>query len=131
VTHTKTIDMAIQTKSELNQRGGWWVVNDRKKEQQRHALTYLKVARCPKQKPLKIKFTRYGPRRLDPDAVASSNKHVQDAVCKYLGCDDGDESIKFEYEQMKDKTYRVVVQIEFANLPDEEEEPRYHMGTTA
>jgi hypothetical protein len=109
----KTIHMPIRTYSEANQRGHWRIGYTRKKKQQGATTVYLQIAKCPQQKPKRIRFTRQAKQRLDPDNLAGSNKHVQDAVCAYLGCDDGDESIRFEYEQEKSKEYGVIVEIEF------------------
>lgn len=39
-------------------------------------------------------------RLLDPDNLAGSTKHLQDAVCETIGWDDGDERIRFQYEQV-------------------------------
>lgn len=109
--NTQVITIPVHTVSESNQRGHWRVGYNRKKRQQ--AATYAVMIRdqVPKCKPKAIHFLRRGKRRLDPDAVGNSNKHVQDAVCAYLGCSDGDETIRFSYDQEKTKEYAVVVTI--------------------
>lgn len=109
----KTVYIPIRTYSEANQRGHWRIGYKRKNNQQKVTDAYMHIEKCPKQKPKRIRFTRRAKQRLDPDNLAGSNKHVQDAVCAYLGCDDGDESIRFEYEQERAKDYGVVVEIEF------------------
>jgi len=107
-----SIHLPIRTYSEANQRGHWRIGYARKMNQQNHTGVYMRIAKCPQRKPARIRFTRLAKQRLDPDNLAGSNKHVQDAVCKYLGCDDGDESIQFEYQQEKSKQYGVRVEIE-------------------
>lgn len=105
------ISIPVHTVSESNQRGGWWTAYNRKKRQQAATLAVMTAAGVPRAKPKAVHFLRQGKRRLDPDAVGNSNKHVQDAVCAYLGCSDGDETIQFSYDQEKAKEYAVVVTI--------------------
>jgi hypothetical protein len=62
--------------------------------------------------PYHVRWTRVGKKLLDPDAVGSSFKFVQDELCRFLGVDDGDtESISFEYRQEKGKAYAVRIEI--------------------
>ena len=39
--------------------------------------------------PIVVTITRLGPRALDSDNLASSGKHVRDAIATWLGVDDG------------------------------------------
>ena len=49
--------------------------------------------------PCVITITRIGPRKLDSDNLAGSAKHVRDGVADWLGIDDGDERLTWEYAQ--------------------------------
>ena len=45
--------------------------------------------RVQRKTPLRATFTRLGGRKLDTSNLPSSMKAVEDAVCMYLGIDDG------------------------------------------
>lgn len=62
--------------------------------------------------PLTITLTRYGPRLFDPGNHEGSFKHVQDGVADFLGRDDGDPALTWQYEQAIGKDYAVRVRIE-------------------
>lgn len=62
--------------------------------------------------PLHIHMTRLAPRRIrDSDNAAGSCKYVRDAVAKFLGVDDGDETkVTWSNWQEPSKTYGVRVE---------------------
>lgn len=61
--------------------------------------------------PIHVHLVRLAPRKLDSDNLAGSQKHVRDAIAKFLGVDDGDEArITFSYGQEKAKWYGVRIQ---------------------
>ena len=64
------------------------------------------------EEPLTITLTRYGPRLFDPGNHEGSFKHVQDGVADFLGRDDGDPALTWQYEQAIGKDYAVRVRIE-------------------
>ena len=107
------ITIPIRTVSEANQREHWSKRHRRNVAQQArvawtlfgHEWTAL---------PCRITLTRIAPRKLDPDNLAGSFKHVQDAVAKWLGVDDGDASLTWVYAQRKGaaKEYAVEVALE-------------------
>lgn len=92
----------LKTVSEMNDRSHWAVKNRRKQGQQElvavamyNALKGRKV-----ELPCTVKLTRVGPKPLDVDNLAGSQKHVQDQVARQLGVDDGDTSkVSWEYAQ--------------------------------
>lgn len=48
--------------------------------------------------PYRVTIVRIGPRRMDRDNAIGASKHVQDALARLLGVDDGDEAlITFDY----------------------------------
>ena len=51
--------------------------------------------------PLVITITRIGPRELDGDNLAASAKHVRDGISDWLGVNDRDKRLKWEYTQEK------------------------------
>ena len=109
--------MPVRVISEANESEHWRTKCARKKQQQAdtdkswhlfRSLKYVAVAF-----PCVVRLTRIGPKRLDSDNLAGSFKHVQDAIAKKLGIDDGDERIKWEYEQVAvgKRVYSVRVEV--------------------
>lgn len=107
----------VKTVSEANQREHHMAKYRRKQEQQLEMMVALQnnlIGRRVKL-PCVVKLTRIGPKALDPDAVSGSLKHVQDAIAKKLGVDDGDtEKVRWEYSQMpiRIREYAVKVSIQ-------------------
>jgi hypothetical protein len=106
----------IRTVSEANQREHWALKNQRKRDQQQEMFVVLmqNLAGKKMQLPCIVKLTRIGPKALDTDNLAGAMKHVQDAIARKLGVDDGDaEKVKWEYSQMpiRIREYAVKVSI--------------------
>jgi len=66
--------------SEANQREHWAIKTKRKKAQQRAVELYWLSQRFRVAPPVVVTLTRVGVRKLDPDNLAGSFKHVQDAI---------------------------------------------------
>ena len=109
----------VRTVSEANLREHWRAKHGRKKIQQ-----HMTVEAWPKlnghlralavvKPPCLVRLVRVGPKRLDPDNLAGSFKHVQDQIAALIGIDDGNERIKWEYEQVAvgKRVYAVRVEI--------------------
>jgi hypothetical protein len=111
-----TFEVPVKLISEANQREHWAIKNKRKKHQQavvHYALAGLK--RDIPAFPVHVVITRVGVRKLDSDNLAGSCKHVQDAIAKCMGVDDGDErKVRWVYEQRKGlpKQYLLEVRID-------------------
>jgi len=111
--------MPVRVVSEANLREHWRRKYNRKKKQQEALLIAWNdtVSRLPhfwyKSLPCVVRLVRVGPKRLDSDNLAGSMKHVQDAVARQLSIDDGDERIKWEYEQVAvgKRVYQVRVEV--------------------
>src|SRR5690349_498129 len=100
------MEIPVQTVSEMNMREHWSQKYKRKKAQQT-IVTLLLRNRPAELYPARVRLTRLAARRLDADNLASSQKHVQDAVARWLGVDDGDAAVTWEYAQEKRKGYAV------------------------
>lgn len=72
----------------------------------------LKPHRAPAP-PADVFLTRIAPRKLDSDNLAASFKHVRDEVARWLGVDDGIESVVWHYAQRqgKPKEYAVMIEV--------------------
>ena len=106
----------IRTVSEMNQREHWAVRMRRKTDQQleMRAVMHNVLGGRKIQLPCSVRLTRIGPKALDKDNLAGSFKHVQDAIAKKLGVDDGSSQVTWEYDQMPIgvRNYGVKVEIE-------------------
>lgn len=89
----------IKTVSEANQREHW-TVKRRRKIQQQTACRYLwRYQRGTVTLPAVVTFKRFSCKELDTDNLAGAFKHVQDALAKEIGIDDGSPLIEWRYTQ--------------------------------
>lgn len=100
----KAIDIwvPVKTVSELNQREHWAERMRRQKTQQAATVAAMMngLHGHKVEFPCLVKLTRIGPKRMDADNLASSFKHIQDAIAHRLGVDDGDvDKVTWEYAQ--------------------------------
>lgn len=114
---TREFYVPVKLVSEANQREHWAIRQKRKKAQQRVVyLTWLAEG-VSVEPPVVVTLTRVGVRKLDPDNLAGSFKHAQDAIARMIGVDDGDEAkVRWVYQQRKGlpKEYGLVVKLEAA-----------------
>jgi len=115
--------LPVRTCSEPNLRGHWAKRARRVREQRlaARAMVGSHLRALPADDPLRaaapkliVRLTRIGPRRLDSDSVAAALKAVRDGVADALGLDDGDESIRWLYDQATGRRgeYAVLVEID-------------------
>lgn len=92
-----TLDVCLV--SEANQREHWRTRHLRKKAQQAAVRARLAVLQPP-EPPVHVTLTRRAPGQLDEDNLASSAKHVQDEIARWLQVDDGDRGrVAWKYKQ--------------------------------
>ena len=117
---TVVIHVPCRTVSEANQREHWATRYKRKKQQQnavRYSMFENRWALAPfAGHALRVRLVRIGNRRLDPDNLAGSFKHVQDAVAHFIGIDDGDEVVGWSYHQEHGTAHSVRIELEAAGL---------------
>lgn len=92
----------IQVVSEMNQHEHWAVRHRRNTAQQQSFAAYwMAFARGIRiEPPCVIKLTRIGLNRMDDGNLGAAFKHVQDAIAKSIGIDDGDPRLRWEYYQI-------------------------------
>ncbi len=107
------VEMDMRVVSMANLRMHWavkakLVKNHRAKTY--NALASVCAAPTP---PCTIVLTRVAPRRLDGDNLQSGFKAVRDGVADWLGIDDGDSRLDWQYRQRSAgvKVYRVEVEV--------------------
>lgn len=102
------VDCAIHIKvvmplpSAANLRESWRVRARRVKAQREGVLLLLRAKRQPvpaREARLRIVLTRCGTNPLDDDNLASAFKAVRDGVADWLGRDDGEQALRWDYAQ--------------------------------
>lgn len=111
--------MPLKIVSEANCRDHWRVKAKRVKAHRITAHSMLRVAFGASgwAAPLVITLTRIGPRDLDTDNLAGGFKAVRDGIADWLGINDGDKAVTWNYtqERGKPKQYAARVVIEWSN----------------
>lgn len=105
--------LPVRTCSEANQRGHWGKRARRAKKQREAARFLVRAARValPKSGAVVITLTRFAPRALDTDNLASGLKAVRDGVADALRVDDGSSRIEWRYAQQKGKPGEYAVRV--------------------
>ena len=96
-----------------------WTSRSARAKKQRHAVAWAwTLARWPrKQKPAAVKLTRRAARRLDPDNLVSSMKHVIDEIADLCGFNDRDPHVRWGFAQETSRVYELVVEIDWGDAP--------------
>lgn len=94
------VSIPVRLVSTANAREHWATRARRAKTHRLAARLALRAARpTPLPPPVRVVIERVGRRRLDSDNLAGSAKSARDGVADWLGIDDGDERIRWDYEQ--------------------------------
>jgi len=118
------VTVPVHIVSVANQREHW-AKRARRTKGQRGLTRLVLQSKSPKPPapPLTVKLTRVAPRSLDCDNNVSALKAVRDGVADYLGVDDGDDRITWEYAQAKasaPRTYLLTIEISGADRDQKE-----------
>lgn len=111
---TIIFELPIRTQSEQNQREHWGAKARRTKKHRELARTVTPLHLLGDgYVPTKVHLSRIAPKKLDTDNLVGSFKATRDGIADAIGIDDGDERIKWEYDQRKGnpKEYAVIVEI--------------------
>jgi hypothetical protein len=105
-----TITIPICTVSESNAREHWATKAKRVKSHRRTTRLVLAQHAAPTSACV-VSLTRIAPRALDDDNLRGALKACRDGIADWLGVDDRDPRVSWEYEQRKGaaKTYGVEV----------------------
>lgn len=103
--------LPLKTVNELNDHSHWRKRQKRAKQQ--HHVVSLVVATLRKPRvPCVVELTRISPGRLDSDGAVASQKHVRDAIAKWIGVDDKhDDIVEYRVSQEHGKEYGVRVRV--------------------
>lgn len=118
MTKKYTIELPIETISEMNKKESWQLKMLRARKQRRDAWAVCRsVDKSPLiiEKTIKVLLIRLSPKQLDDDNLRCALKHVRDGIADWLKIDDGSPLIKWDYEQEKisrTRSVRAVILIE-------------------
>lgn len=92
-----------------------WRTRHQRARRQRHAVAWAwRGAGWPRgRKPAAVKLTRMAPRRLDPDNLVSSAKHVIDEIAYLCGFNDRDSSVQWAFAQEKSCLYELRIEVDW------------------
>lgn len=103
------VDIPIRTQSEANLREHWAVKAKRVKEHRQLAYVVVRKAlEFRKPLPATVTLTRLSPRLLDDDNLRQALKATRDGIADWLGVDDRDPLIRWEYDQKQASKYHAV-----------------------
>ena len=107
------VEMDMKVVSMANMRMHWAVKAKLVKSQRQRAFNALASVAAPLPPPCTIVLTRVAPRALDGDNLQSGFKAVRDGVADWLGIDDGDSRIDWQYKQRPGgvKEYKVEIEV--------------------
>lgn len=112
------VTLPIKIVSSLNLREFWRTRANRNTSHRAAAFIGLRGATKwkPEMVPCTVKLTRIAPRELDGDNLQGGFKSVRDGVADWLGIDDNDKRINWEYAQERGapKHYAARVEIKAA-----------------
>lgn len=97
------------------QRAGHWTARYQRSAAAKRAWAAAVVPMppvCPLVPPLTVTLTRLGGRMLDDDNLKSSCKHIRDQVARWIGRDDADPLVAWNYGQELGGLWGVRVRIE-------------------
>ena len=102
MTHAVHASLPLHIVSEANQREHYMTVARRKALHRNTARCILQShARPQEPQQVTITLTRIGKRLLDDDNLSGGFKATRDGIADWLGIDDGDRRLKWQYQQRK------------------------------
>jgi len=107
------VEIDVKLVSIANLRLHWAAKARVAKSYRAKAYKALSAVAAPPVPPCTIVLTRVAPRALDGDNLQSAFKAVRDGVADWLGVDDGNTQLDWQYKQRSDgvKTYKVEVEV--------------------
>lgn len=103
----------IRTVNSTNAREHWGG-KARRVKKEREAVAWMLAGKRPPALPCRVLLTRLGPNRrlCDSDGLQAAGKGVRDQVAAWLGVDDADPRVKWEYAQERAPEYGVRIEVE-------------------
>lgn len=110
-----TVSIPLRLPSASNLREHWSVRHKRVKAQ-RAAVTLFLGNRARPALPVIITLTRIAPRSLDGDNAQGAMKATRDAVAAWLGVDDADPRVRWDYAQRRGGAREYGVEVSVTSL---------------
>lgn len=105
-----SVEFALRTWSEANMRGHWAKQRKRRGPQRMIARSFARYLERPAL-PCAVRLVRIAPRPLDDDNLRGALKECRDGVADWLGVDDGDERVSWQYGQERRGSYGVRIEL--------------------
>lgn len=100
----QSVFIPVATTSEANKRVHWMVRAKRMKQQKLVTEQALATVYRPSiVLPCVVRMVRHGVRTLDDDNVRGALKAVRDSIARWLGIDDADVHVRYQYDQERCK----------------------------
>jgi hypothetical protein len=120
------VELPIHTVSEANVRTHWAAKAQRTKLHRSTAQWQMRAQaghgfRHPL--PCVVTLTRIAPRELDGDNLQTSMKAVRDGIADWLGVDDRNPQVTWNYAQKKGKPKQYAVTVEVSPIPKPTDSP--------
>jgi len=113
------VSAPIHVVSEANRREHHMAKARRVKAQRSAAAMVCRTSfGAPPGPPLLIRLTRFAPRKLDSDNLAGAFKAIRDGIADWLGINDGDERLRWDYAQAPADPKVYAIRIELSRLTE-------------
>jgi len=109
------VSIPVRTVSTANVREHWRRRADRARHHRSTAILTFRIAKAEPVLPCTVLLTRVAPRALDDDNLRGALKSVRDGVADWLGIDDRDPRVKWDYGQRKGPTKFYAVDVEVSH----------------
>ena len=98
--HVLCLTLPVRIESEANRRDHW-AEKARRVKMQRNVVRWSLTGRKPPALPCTVRLVRVGPRDLDLDNLIGGGKAIRDQIAEWLGVDDADPRVTWEYAQQR------------------------------
>jgi len=104
------VRIPLRTLNPLNIREHWRARSKRVKDERLITWDAMR-SHAPPPLPVTVLLTRESVRAMDTDGLAASFKGVRDQVAVWLGLDDADPRVTWQYAQRKAKSFAVIIEV--------------------
>jgi hypothetical protein len=107
------IELPIRIESTLNMREHW-AAKARRAKMHRQAAHWLCQGRAKRPAlPVVVRLVRIAPRELDTDNLAGGFKAIRDGIADWLGINDNDCRVTWQYAQERGEPLQYAVRVSF------------------
>lgn len=108
------IEIPWRLNTTSNAKSHWRTRHEIARAQRRNVVTLLTRHLAPVPLPITVLLTRIGRGTLDSDNLPSAFKHLRDGIADWLGVNDNNPLVRWQYEQQKGAEYAARIEFERA-----------------